>query len=112
LNDVISAGGRDRYRSWNWIRQLTDGSVVLVVVLVLMVIRGVAVAIPLVGGLVMVGMGAGWLDHSWCYPTGHEQGQGDQPTAEQRGMHDRTRRPGNKGAGDGRTVSMAGPFSG
>jgi hypothetical protein len=83
------------------IRQLADASVVLVlmvvlVLVVLMLICGVAVAIPLLGGLVMVGMGACWFGESRRQPTGHEQGQGDQPTAEQRGMHDGKRRPGNK----------------
>ena len=81
------------------IRQLADASVVLVVVLVLvvlMLICGVAVAIPLLGRLVMVGMGARWLGQSRRQTTGHEQGQGEQPKAEQRGMHDGKRRPGNK----------------
>jgi hypothetical protein len=58
-------------------QQLADASVVLVIVLVL--ISGAAVAIPLLGGLVMVGMG-----QSRHQPQGHDQGQGDQPSATQR----------------------------
>jgi hypothetical protein len=69
---------------------------VVLMLIVLVLIRGVAAAISLLGGLVMIGMGARWLDHSCRQATGHEQGQRHQPTAEQRGMHNGSRRPGNK----------------
>jgi len=63
---------------------------------VLLLIRGVAVAIPLLGGLVMVGMGVRCLGQIRRQSRCHEQDQGDQPTAEQSGIHNGKRRPRNK----------------
>lgn len=42
-------------------------------IVLVVLISGVAVAIPLLGGLVMVGMGVSWLNHSLCQSTDHEQ---------------------------------------